>query len=103
MQSLRKEAEEQAKKILNKTNLSKKSLPSKESTVKTFKSGKHAYLKQSQIDHCINNGMDIWYLYDELLSKYGGLDDIDKPKKVYYTPRGTPRGRPKKDNNEQEQ
>ena len=103
MQSLRKEAEEQAKQILGKSKLTKHNLEGREYITKTFQSGKHAYLNQNDIDYCINNGISVEYLYTELLSKYGGLDNIDKPKKQYYVPRGTPRGRPKKDNNEQEQ
>ena len=81
--------------------LGKKDLSSKESITKKFQSGKHAYLKQSEVEHCLNNNMDIEYLYTELLSKYGGLED--KPKKQYYVPRGGKRGRPKQNNNEQEQ
>lgn len=59
----------------------------------------HSLLPQENIDYCINNGLDIEYLYDEVLSKYGG---IEKEKKQYYVPTGVPRGRPKKYNNEQE-
>jgi hypothetical protein len=101
-QKLRLEAEAEARKILGKTKkLGKKDLSSKESITKTFKRSKHVLLKQSDIDHCVNNGMDVMYLYDELLSKYGGLED--KPKKQYYVPRGGKRGRPKDNKNEQEQ
>jgi hypothetical protein len=45
--------------------------------------------------------MDVMYLYDELLSKYGGYEE--KPKKTYYVKTGKKRGRPKENNNEQEQ
>ncbi len=99
---MRKEAEEEAKKILGKNRkLGKNDLSAKEKIVKTFKRSKHVLLKQSQVDHCINNGMDVMYLYDELLSKYG--NDVDKPKKNYYVPTGGKRGRPKHNENEQEQ
>jgi len=36
-----------------------------------------------------------------MASKYNG--NVVKEKKQYYIPNGKPRGRPKKDNNEQEQ
>jgi hypothetical protein len=100
-QKIRLDAEEEAKKILkNKTKFGPKEFEAKESTTKKFKSGKHAYLKQSQIDHCINNGLDVTYLYDEMDAKYkGGIAE----KKQYYKPRGTSKGRPKKNTNEQEQ
>ena len=102
IQALRREAEEEAKKILGKTKkLGKNDLQPKESTVKKFQSSKHVLLKQSQVDHCVNNGMDVMYLYDELLSKYGGYEE--KPKKTYYVKTGKKRGRPKENNNEQEQ
>jgi hypothetical protein len=43
------------------------------------------------------------YLYDELLSKYGRLEEKEeKPIKKYYVPRGTPRGRPKQNKNEEQ-
>lgn len=84
--------------------MGKNDLQPKHNKAKPFQSAKHIYLKQNQIDHCINNGMDIMYLYDELLSKYGRLEEKEeKPIKKYYTPRGTPRGRPKKNKDEQEQ
>jgi len=102
MQALRQEAEEYARKILkDKTNFGPKEFESKENIVKKFKRGKHAYLKQSQIDHYLNNGMDVMYLYDELLSKYGGR--MGNEKKSYYVPKGGKQGRPKKNTNEQEQ
>ena len=69
--------------------------------MKKFKRAKHVFLKQNDIDHCINNGLDITYLYDEMDSKYSG--DIGKEPKKYYVPKGTKRGRPKQSNNEQEQ
>jgi hypothetical protein len=101
--SLRKEAEEQAKQVLkNQKNFSKKDLKAKELITKKFKSGKHIYLKQSEIDYCVNNDLDVGYLYDEMDSKYSG--DIGKPPRKYYTPTGKPRGRrPKQKENEQEQ
>ena len=100
-QQLRQEAEAEAKKILkNKTKFGPKEFVGKEATTKKFKSAKHSYLKQSQIDHCVNNGLDVLYLYDEMDAKYkGGITE----KKSYYTPRGTSKGRPKKNTNEQEQ
>jgi hypothetical protein len=100
-QQLRKEAEAEAKKILkDKTKFGPTEFEGREKITKKFQSGKHAYLKQSEIDHCINNGMNIWYLYDEMDAKYkGGVTE----KKQYYIPRGTPKGRPKKNTNEQEQ
>jgi hypothetical protein len=99
IQELRKEAEEQAKQILkNQKNFSKKDLKAKELITKKFKSGKHIYLKQSEIDHCVNNDLDIGYLYDEMGSKYSG--DIGKPPKKYYIPTGKPKGRRKKEDNE---
>ena len=101
MQALRLEADEYAKKILEKgTKINKNDLEAKHNTTKKFKRAKHSYLKQSQIDYCVNNDLDVTYLYDEMDSKYkGGVTD----KKNYYVPRGTPRGRPKENNNEQEQ
>jgi hypothetical protein len=102
-QKLREEAEREAREILGKNKrLGKNDLESKHNTVRTFQSAKHLMLKQSEVDHCVNNGISVEYLYNELLSKYGGIDKEEKPIKKYYTPRGTPRGRPKKDNNEQE-
>jgi len=102
IKQLREEAEREARKILGKNKrLGKNDLQAGHNNKKTFQSAKHIFLKQSQIDHCINNGMDIMYLYDELLSKYGRLED--KPKKTYYTPRGRKKGRPKQNKNEQEQ
>ena len=100
-QKIRLEAEAEAKKILkNKTKFGPKEFEAKETTTKKFKSGKHAYLKQSEIDYCVNNGMDVMYLYNEMDTKYkGGVTE----KKSYYVPRGTPKGRPKKNTNEQEQ
>jgi hypothetical protein len=97
MKALRQEAEEYAKKILKDKKLSKKELAAKEKIVKKFKSAKHVLLKQKDVDHCINNNMDVMYLYDELLSKYGGFDDVEKPKKQYYVPTGAKRGRPKQE------
>jgi len=102
IQTLREEAEAYARKILkDQVYFSSKSFESKENTVKKFKRSKHVLLKQSDIDHCVNNNMDVMYLYDKLLSKYG--NDIDKPKKKYYVSNGGKRGRPKKNTNEQEQ
>ena len=100
-QQLRQEAEKEAQKILGKTKkLGKKDLDPKESITKTFQRSKHVLLKQSDIDHCVNNGLDVTYLYDEMDSKWGGKETV---KKSYYIPRGNPKGRPKKDINEQEQ
>ena len=76
-------------------------LDSKCNTVKRFKSGLHSFLDQKEIDYCINNDLDVGYLYDEMASKYGG--DVDKPLKEYYKPNGNKRGRPKQQDNEQEQ
>ena len=102
MQALRQEAEEYARKILkDQINFGSKEFESKENIVKKFKRSKHVLLKQSDIDHCVNNGINVMYLYDELLSKYG--NDVDKPKKKYYVSNGGKRGRPKKNTNEQEQ
>lgn len=104
IKQLREEAEREARKILGKNKrLGKNDLQAGHNNKKTFQSAKHIYLKQSEIDHCINNGMDIMYLYDELLSKYGRLEKEEKPVKKYYIPKGGKKGRPKKDNNEQKQ
>jgi hypothetical protein len=102
IQQARKEAEEEAKKILkDKKKFSTKEFDAKCNTVKTFKKAKHVYLKQSKVDYCVNNNLDIMYLYEEMESKYSG--DIGNKKK-YYTPTGKKRGRqPKQNNNEQEQ
>ena len=102
MQALRKEAEAEAKRILkDKTHFGTKTFDAKHNTIKKFKSAKHSYLKQSDIDYCLNNDLDIVYLYTEMASKYSG--DVDKEPKKYYIPTGKPKGRRKKDNNEQEQ
>ena len=95
----REEAEREARQILGK--IGKNDLQSKHNALPPFQRAKHIYLKQNQIDHHLNNNMPIDYLYDELLSKYGRLED--KPKKTYYTPRGRKKGRPKQNKNEQEQ
>lgn len=100
--ALRKEAEEQAKKILkNKTKFGPKEFKGKNSITIKRESSLHTLLSSEDINYCINNGLDIMYLYDEMASKYNG--DVEKEPKKYYTPTGKPRGRRKKDNNEQEQ
>ena len=103
IQQIRKEAEEEAKKILkDKKNFSSKEFEAKHNTVKTFKKAKHVYLKQSQIDYCVNNNLDVMYLYEEMESKYSGNIGAHYKKK-YYIPTGKKRGRPKQEDNEQEQ
>ena len=100
-QQLRLEAEEEAKKILkDKIKFGHKEFEAKEKIVKRFQRSKHVLLKQNEIDHCVNNGIDVTYLYDEMDAKWGGKEKV---KKSYYIPRNTPKGRPKKDINEQEQ
>lgn len=100
IQALRKEAEEQAKKILkDQEKFSGKEFAAKENTIKKFKRSKHVLLNQSKIDYCINNGLDIMYLYEELDKKFNGL--VEKEPKKYYQPNGNKRGRPKKEDNEQ--
>ena len=99
---MRKEAEAEARKILkSRTKFGTKEFDSKQNISKERKSTLHSLLSSEDINYCINNGLDIMYLYDEMASKYSG--DIGKPPKRYYTPTGKPRGRRKKDNNEQEQ
>lgn len=61
----------------------------------------HSFLNQNDVDYLLNNNMDIVYLYDEMASKYNG--NVDKSSKKNYKPSGNKRGRPKQDNNEQEQ
>ena len=101
IQQLRKEAEDQAKEILkDRTKFNTKEFEGKHNTSKKRTSSLHTLLNQKDIDYCINNGIDMWYLYEEMASKYSG--DIGKPPKQYYIPTGGKRGRPKKDNNEQE-
>ena len=101
IQALRKEAEEEAKKILkDKKKFGTKEFDSKHNIVKKRTSTLHSLLDQEDINHRINNGLDIAYLYTQMASKYSG--DIGKPPKQYYIPTGGKRGRPKKDNNEQE-
>ena len=95
MQQLRKEAEAEAKQILkHKKKFGTKEFESKNSFAKRKESSLHSLLPQEVIDHCINNNLDIEYLYNELLSKYGG---VEKEKKQYYIPTGAKRGRPKND------
>ena len=102
IQALRKEAEEEAKKILkDKKKFGTKEFDSKHNIVKKRTSTLHSLLNQEDINYCLNNGLDIGYLYTEMASKYNG--DVEKEPKKYYTPTGKPRGRRKKDNNEQEQ
>lgn len=102
IQQLRKEAEAEAKLILkDQKYFGTKEFKSKNKITKKRTSSLHSLLPQEVIDHCINNNLDIEYLYDELLSKYGR--NLDKEPKKYYIPTGKPRGRAKKDNNEQEQ
>lgn len=99
MEALRNEASVYAKKILEKeVEINVNDLDSKHNILKRFKRSKHVLLKQSEIDHCVNNDLDFMYLYDELLSKYNG--NIGGDKKEYYQPNGNKRGRPKKDKNE---
>ena len=99
IQALRKEAEDQAKKILkDKKKFSTKEFDAKHNTTIKRESSLHSLLPQEDINYCINNNLDIEYLYNELYSKYGGAHE----KKQYYVPTGVPRGRPKKYNNEQE-
>ena len=101
IQALRKEAEDQAKKILkDKKKFSTKEFDAKHNTTIKRESSLHSLLPQEDINYCINNGIDMWYLYEEMASKYSG--DIGNPPKQYYIPTGGKRGRPKKDNNEQE-
>ena len=102
IQQLRREAENEAKQILNsKTKINGKNLDSKNNITIKRESSLHSLLPQEDIDYCINNNLDIGYLYTEMASKYNG--NVVKEKKQYYIPNGKPRGRPKKDNNEQEQ
>ena len=101
IQQLRKEAEEQAKQILkDKKKFNTKEFDAKHNTSKKRISTLHSLIDQKDIDYCLNNDLDIAYLYTEMASKYSG--DVEKEKKQYYIPTGVPRGRPKKDNNEQE-
>jgi hypothetical protein len=101
IQALRKEAEEQAKQILkDKKKFGPKEFESKNNISKKRVSTLHSLIDQKDIDYCLNNDLDIVYLYTEMASKYGG--DVEKEPKKYYTPTGVKRGRPKKDNNEQE-
>lgn len=99
IQQLRKEAEAEAKLILkDKKSFGTKAFEGKNSITVRRESSMHSLLPQEAIDYCINNNLDIEYLYNELYSKYGGAHE----KKQYYTPTGKKRGRPKIDNNEQE-
>ena len=99
---MRKEAEAEARKILKgRTKFGTKEFDSKQNISKERKSTLHSLLSSEDINHCLNNNLDIAYLYTEMSSKYGG--DVEKEPKKYYTPTGKPRGRRKKDNNEQEQ
>ena len=99
-QRIRLEAENEAKEILkNKTNFGTKEFKGKNSITIRKESSLHSLLSQEDIDYCVNNNLDIEYLYNELYSKYGGVHE----KKQYYVPTGKKRGKPKKDNNEQEQ
>jgi hypothetical protein len=101
IESLRKEAEAEAKQILkDRKKFGIKEFESKQNISKKRESSLHSLLNQEDINHCLNNGLDMMYLYNEMDAKYkGGVTE----KKQYYIPRGTPRGRPKKYNNEQEQ
>ena len=102
IQQLRKEAENEAKKILkDRKKFNTKEFEGKHNTSKKRTSSLHTLLDQEDINHRINNGLDIAYLYTQMASKYNG--DVEKEPKKYYTPTGGKRGRPKKDNNEQEQ
>lgn len=95
IQQLRREAENEAKQILkHKKKFGPKQFEGKNNTTIKRESSLHSLLPQETIDHCINNNLDIEYLYNELLSKYGG---VEKEKKQYYIPTGVKRGRPKKD------
>ena len=96
---LRKEAEEQAKQILGSEKLKKDNLESKNNVSKPYVSMLHSVFDVKDIDHCINNDLDIGYLYTQMGSKYNG-DREETPPKQYYIPTGVPRGRPKKENNE---
>lgn len=99
-QRIRLEAENEAKEILkNKTKFGSKEFKGKNSITVVRESSLHSLLSQEDIDYCVNNNLDIEYLYNELYSKYGGAHE----KKQYYVPTGKKRGRPKIDNNEQEQ
>ena len=101
-QKIRLEAENEAKEILkNKTNFGTKEFKGKNSITIKRESSLHTLLSSEDINYCINNGLDIMYLYNEMASKYSG--DIGKPPKQYYIPTGKKRGRSKIDNNEQEQ
>ena len=101
MLRLRKETEAEAKEILkNKTHFGPKEFEGRNKITKKRESSLHSLLPQEDIDYCINNNIDITYLHDEVISKYGGEE---KERKQYYIPTGKKRGRPKKNNNEQEQ
>lgn len=101
IQQLRKEAEAEAKQILkHKKKFGGKEFEAKNHIIKRKESSLHSLLPQETINHCINNNLDIEYLYEELLSKYNGsLGE----KKSYYVPNGGKRGRPKQNKDEQEQ
>jgi hypothetical protein len=99
IQQLRKEAEEQAKQILkNQKSFNNKEFDAKYNISKKRTSTLHSLIDQKDIDYCLNNDLDIAYLYTEMASKYGG--DVEKEKKQYYIPTGAKRGRPKKEDNE---